>query len=1193
MSFDMILSFGFAKSKFRRLSVVMYSKHICVTLLYISLLLNVLVQSCNNTEDCLNGGVCSEGTCKCNPGWIGDKCDHCGGRIRLNSTSGIIHESAGDYSTNSKCTWLLDSGKPGSTIDLKVETFSTECSWDYLYVYDGDSVFSRQLAAFSGLIKHKDVNVDHEMRATSGYAYLHFYSDAAYTLDGFNISYSVNSCPSECSNRGSCTSDLQCNCYPDWYGKSCGLDQCPSNCSINGICNNNGCQCSAGYKGLDCKTEPSEGVWQVRETSLVGKASHAMVIDNQYIWNIGGFFFDSDQYIALVQYDLEASGQNIEKQIFTDPSTTPLQRYGHSAVLYQDFIYMFGGDVDGKTTNELWAFDTFNKTWDVNLTTTNAVAVEGHTAHVVDNRMLVFFGFNPSYGYTNLVQEYDFTNDTWRQHETQGAYVEGSYGHSSVYDPKRRKVYLHGGFQSQIPSSDQYISTELHSYDVDMQAWFTLKESSLPRYLHSAVLIDDIMFVFGGNMHNDTRSSNGAKCYSSEFMAYDLECGVWSSIPATSALPKDIARYGHAAATYEQSMVVTGGFNGQMFRDILIYELGNCSALSEADCIQGKPGLKCAYDIQLEECIPASQASRESGNYSLLLCPQHEMVECSSLKSCTDCLDRFGCGWCNGECSRECPANSTCPEEELCSFYRSCAACNYHEDRCVWNRIKCITKVIGSSQPSQCPATCQDYNTCESCAENEPCMWCNNQMQCVESNTYVTSFPYGLCMEWHNIKSQCPPPNCSGYQSCTECQLSPACGWCDDGSGTGTGTCMEGGFTGPLDSSGSEMVLNMSMCHTHLWNFIGCPSCQCNGHSTCVNGSACLNCTNNTAGEHCEECASGFFGNPRNGGSCAPCVCNENADVCDIHTGACYCTTKGIIGDMCDVCDTKAKYRGNPSDGGTCYYELEMNFRYNFNLSKPEDSYYTRINMLVEPNRDKRDIDFILNVPSPVTMNITYSTNCQVEEIPLESGVIVTTKYSTKFTHNEFDFSEDANTTFYIYLYDFTTPYWFEVTLKYHNDLLRIVLEIVLIFVSSLILMLFVMTAGWRVRHVLYRYRLRQRRVVELRMMASRPCATINLELERNRPPDLLPSGKKSYPNVIAFEPCSEQKAAVASLFMQIPLPDNCEVPYGQTRIVLASALVQMKHKKIDMRDVTGARHRKQQQRVPVDEASNCAHEVV
>lgn len=30
------------------------------------------------------------------------------------------------------------------------------------------------------------------------------------------------------------------------------------------------------------------------------------------------------------------------------------------------------------------------------------------------------------------------------------------------------------------------------------------------------------MLIFGGNTHNDTSLSNGAKCFSADFLAYDI-----------------------------------------------------------------------------------------------------------------------------------------------------------------------------------------------------------------------------------------------------------------------------------------------------------------------------------------------------------------------------------------------------------------------------------------------------------------------------------------------------------------------------------------------------------------------------------------------------------------------------------------------------------------------------------------------
>ena len=49
-----------------------------------------------------------------------------------------------------------------------------------------------------------------------------------------------------------------------------------------------------------------------------------------------------------------------------------------------------------------------------------------------------------------------------------------------------------------------------------------LESSGQYKYLHSAVIMGGLMLVFGGNTHNDTIHSHGAKCYSTDFMAYDI-----------------------------------------------------------------------------------------------------------------------------------------------------------------------------------------------------------------------------------------------------------------------------------------------------------------------------------------------------------------------------------------------------------------------------------------------------------------------------------------------------------------------------------------------------------------------------------------------------------------------------------------------------------------------------------------------
>jgi hypothetical protein len=49
-----------------------------------------------------------------------------------------------------------------------------------------------------------------------------------------------------------------------------------------------------------------------------------------------------------------------------------------------------------------------------------------------------------------------------------------------------------------------------------------LPSSGHQRFLHSALILNGLMMVFGGNTHNDTQYSQGAKCQSSDLLAYDL-----------------------------------------------------------------------------------------------------------------------------------------------------------------------------------------------------------------------------------------------------------------------------------------------------------------------------------------------------------------------------------------------------------------------------------------------------------------------------------------------------------------------------------------------------------------------------------------------------------------------------------------------------------------------------------------------
>jgi laminin beta 1 len=68
-----------------------------------------------------------------------------------------------------------------------------------------------------------------------------------------------------------------------------------------------------------------------------------------------------------------------------------------------------------------------------------------------------------------------------------------------------------------------------------------------------------------------------------------------------------------------------------------------------------------------------------------------------------------------------------------------------------------------------------------------------------------------------------------------------------------------------------------STCSPGFWNFPSCQRCECNGHAdTCeADTGVCINCRDSTAGDHCEKCADGYYGDARLGSTqvCKPCMC--------------------------------------------------------------------------------------------------------------------------------------------------------------------------------------------------------------------------------------------------------------------------------------------------------------------------------
>uniref|UniRef100_H2YSI2 CUB domain-containing protein n=1 Tax=Ciona savignyi TaxID=51511 RepID=H2YSI2_CIOSA len=1044
---------------------------------------------------------------------------------------GWLSDGLGNYATKSKCSWLIDpknrpfakchNGHYCFTLPLRFffHEFTSECGWDYLYIYDGDSAHSPLLATLNGIIYSPDQSGGYrpEIIATSGKAFLHFYSDVAYTMSGFNMSYSVNRCTYDCFNHGVCN-DSQCICDNGWHGTSCQTQTCPNNCSgflskLFGQWQINSTGQSNVYIAI-CPPTQHFGFWSVSNfnpISISPRASYAAALIGNLLWVYGGMEFGSSRNQDLLVF-------NISSQIWKPVSNAgsnlyPQSRYGHTMIAHNNSLYIFGGKLtqNENSVDHLWEFNILTSSWTkINYSTdfsqvtngTSGLELSGHSANLVHFNndteiMVVMFGYHPLISYSPFVYEYNFITKTWIRPQTSSAGLIQLYGHTTVQDESTNVIYIHGGAKNVGNSLE--ISSSTYSYNPQTRCFTQLKNSKQPRFLHSAGLVNGVMYIYGGNTHNDTNES-GALCYSPSFMAYSIACNSWSHLNST---PDSInpSRYGHfgivvksISQSISDNIFIFSGYDGMMINDVLIYQPGNCIAVQDKNRCLGKLRYKLHrhegnnHHLSLNvKCIPNLANAKPSNVFfasNLIQGNPCDQTELSCYWNTTHCIARINnSSTCLGDNLVQTP---NCSRAVKCADFKNCIQC-ITDPECMWSKT-CIE--YNSNETSEpCETSCADLKSCSNCLKDSSCMWCQSQYKCINTNSYVVQYPYGQCLEWTN-KNQCPVYKCSDLKTCGECQDNPNCGWCDDGSYTGLGVCMDGGGSGPLlfNNSTAQYEVSSEMCPSG-WFFTSCPLCQCNGHSSCDSNNLCINCTANTIGDQCQNCKPGFYGDPRNGNNCTKCSCGTKAVSCNSQTGACNCETKGETGRSCEVCDTSNGYTGNAAGNGTCFYTLLINYQFTFNLKMDaDDTHVTKINFKNTPNMEE---DVQVTFVSTQMCDLHFAVSSVTTKNLPESILYVenTTDYSFTFSGDRLKIGDPGqNTTVRVYVSGFKTPTLIKISLLQRSNRL---LKILLILFSSFLVVLLLAAVTWKLKMMYDVRQLQANRAVEMAEMAARPFAAI------------------------------------------------------------------------------------------------------
>uniref|UniRef100_A0A8C8VJG7 Multiple EGF like domains 8 n=1 Tax=Pelusios castaneus TaxID=367368 RepID=A0A8C8VJG7_9SAUR len=622
----------------------------------------------------------------CGAHWAGAG-DCKGQRQVLRGSEGFVSDGPGNYSVNGNCEWLIEAPSSQHRVLLTFLFMDTECTYDYLFVYDGNSPRAPLLASLSGS------TLPPPLEATSGKMLLHLFSDANYNLLGFNASYRVSLCPRGCSGHGACDPHGTCQCQPGWGGQECTVPHCSSYCLGHGTCDQESdrCQCQPGFVGEACDLALGENQGAGRWYNVSADDPHfqartaaagAVLPPTGALYIFGGL--DLNTALGdLVSYNFTT---NLWQRWVLSPS--PSARHSHVAVAWQGCLVVCGGELaNGSLASDVWMYLPHEGRWLelglANSTGSPPPGLASHAAAVVDTWLYVFGGRTAVDVFSSQMFRFHLETWHWERVVPAGGKAPAAAGHSMVFHPPSRALLVYGGHR---PSTARF-SVRVNSTDlfhVDLRHWSLLRgrdpqDGPCERVFHSASLVGDYMVVYGGNVHIHYHEE---KCYEDNVFFYHLGCHQWVSgkalaqhLPHEGPERRAGGRYSHVAAVLKENvLLVAGGFSGTPRGDLVAYK------------------------------VPTFVFQVPAQNYHL--------DYCSMYTESSTCSKDPACAWCTDACQSSAP-HSNCPSTGCLGLARLLVDCE-----------SCL--VFGGPGPPL-PHTPGPFGWC---VQNETCMPLAEQSRC-------------------------------------------------------------------------------------------------------------------------------------------------------------------------------------------------------------------------------------------------------------------------------------------------------------------------------------------------------------------------------------------------------------------------------------------------------------------------------
>ncbi|XP_047489262.1 multiple epidermal growth factor-like domains protein 8 [Penaeus chinensis] len=720
--------------------------------------------------------------------WSGNCLDFAGAalcnrsRQVLTESWGIITDGPGPYPEASHCQWLIRASLPGQHITLNITSVETECSYDHIYVYDGETYDSPTLGVFSG-----NTTLPPPVTASSGAMLILLYSDPNYALDGFVAEYYVTGCPLNCSSHGTCENNV-CICDELYTGSGCEYQHCPENC---GIAYNRGhcfkpqptarepkpapyCQCNEGYFGDGCSlsladNEGGNWYWLWRGGGpLNSRTSHASVylphLDRLFVY--GGYNLNHILGDLLI-YDFGTSGWvNV---------SDPASQSRLSRRLNSQRTVRLKGMVENHIANSSLLK---NLTFSVNSNNTVSVKLKNLQS---DNPRV-----------RRMIRPSEELNHTPASHNLRVVSPGARYGHAmEVYD---KHFVLFGG---KMISGE--VSNELWLYNTTLDEWRLLKGqegdpadsnqrgNGPPGLMYATLTLVDNqwIYLFGGSLEHGEFSNR----------MYRINLGgdrVWERVIAKGGNDLEARVVGHSTVYHSQSrsLLVYGGIRVDVAR---FSKLSNRLLIFDVDKLywsQIQNPEKTGPHVPLERAFHTAVIA---GNYMVVF--GGYMHKHKEEEKCFDdklYLYHLGCHvWVSEQLA---PSSHKGNYPKLQGVYghsvflrggnTMIVVGGFHGtvNNHVLAYVLPSTLVPAEGKELDMDEACRRHDTQEFCISNLECGWCPSDSTCYKrsrgancTNNLQTSQCPGICPSLHSCQSCTIHGNHSWGKPCTWCVTTGTC----------------------------------------------------------------------------------------------------------------------------------------------------------------------------------------------------------------------------------------------------------------------------------------------------------------------------------------------------------------------------------------------------------------------------------